>query len=492
MALCHNCFAQSASQIDSLLLRTHYLNQKEGNIKGAIDIAFKAIEQSKKINYEYGIETGLYTVAVMLSDSRDFKKSIEYIEEAKKYKNFLNAHPGSEFNLLMLQASNNDELGFSSLAASCYHQAGATILKAKPFKKQQYYLMLLYKNAELGYSSTDSQYACYLKAKEIIDQADHIFPKDFPQTEILAKKAEIYGKIGDIHLDEGNLDSARDCYNSMMTAADKLQSDFLKALALASLGKVAEKEEKYDEALAILTKSENVLKNNGIFSNLGVIYNMKQRIYKKTGNKEKEREYLNLSKQLTDSLNNAKDIGRDKMVLNLINEKEAELDKSYTARKNTIILFSVSGMLVLSFGYFIVRKSRKRKEQLLDEQQHMLEKTKEKLNEKTQESELLQQKVQEAREGILVLARENHPEFWQNFRELYPYFREKLLAVNPELKVTELTFCAYIYLGFTTKEIAEYTFKATKTIENNRYNLRKRLGISPETDLVSYLHDLVG
>lgn len=46
-----------------------------------------------------------------------------------------------------------------------------------------------------------------------------------------------------------------------------------------------------------------------------------------------------------------------------------------------------------------------------------------------------------------------------------------------------MKLCAYLYLGFTTKEIAAYTFKAIKTIENNRYHLRKRLGLSPGLDI---------
>jgi hypothetical protein len=82
------------------------------------------------------------------------------------------------------------------------------------------------------------------------------------------------------------------------------------------------------------------------------------------------------------------------------------------------------------------------------------------------------------------MVKDNSPHFWGRFQEIYPDFCTKMLDVNSNLKVSELTFCAYIYLGFSTKEIAEYTFKANKTIENNRYNLRKRLGLNPEEDLM--------
>ncbi|MDV3567991.1 hypothetical protein CMU71_13910 [Elizabethkingia anophelis] len=92
---------------------------------------------------------------------------------------------------------------------------------------------------------------------------------------------------------------------------------------------------------------------------------------------------------------------------------------------------------------------------------------------------------------ILNIAQHNPTHFWTYFQEVYPLFCTKLLKINPNLKVSELTFCAYIYLGFTTKEIATYTFKAVKTVENNRYNIRKKLKMSPEEDLTVWLRLLM-
>lgn len=484
-------FAQTKQQIDSLLLQTHYLNQKEGNISGAIDIAFEAVKRSEKIDYEYGMETGLYTIAVLLSDSREFEKSIDYIEKAKLHSDFLNKNPGSLFNLLILQASNNYELGFSSLAASCFHKAASVILNAEEFKNKKYYEMLLYMRSGLAYDNRDSQYVRYLKAKEIILHADRNFSEDFPQTERLAKQAELYDQIGTIHLDKGRLDSAKYYYIEMAKVAKELQSNFIEALALARLGTLYEEEGNYNEALNLLTKAELLLQNSAIFSNLKKIYDVKYRLYGKLNQADKEKEYLSLSKQLTDSLNSVKNKGRDRMLVSLVNEKEAEMSRLHTERNYMIVLYFCLSLFGVFCSYFIFSKYRKNRERRLDEQQHLLEQINEELDKVKEESEYLQQTVQNSKEGILVLARENHPDFWPHFRELYPTFRENLLMVNPELKVSELIFCAYIYLGFSTKEIAEYTFKAMKTIENKRYHLRKRLGLTPETDLAAFISDIV-
>ncbi len=90
------------------------------------------------------------------------------------------------------------------------------------------------------------------------------------------------------------------------------------------------------------------------------------------------------------------------------------------------------------------------------------------------------------------LAKDNRSEFWAHFQEKYPDFSRKLLEVCPGLKTTELILCAYIYLGFNTKDIAEYTFKAVQTVKNNKYNLRKKLSITAKEDMVVWLRTIVG
>lgn len=88
------------------------------------------------------------------------------------------------------------------------------------------------------------------------------------------------------------------------------------------------------------------------------------------------------------------------------------------------------------------------------------------------------------------LAKINSSYFWIHFQNLHPRFIPNLLKINPTLKTSELTFCAYLFLGFTTKEIAKYTSKSPKTIINNRYNLRKKLDMFPNEDLINKLKNL--
>lgn len=475
--------SQTTLEIDSLLLKTHQQNHEEGNTKGALETAFEAVKLAEKINYERGIVDGYYVIAVSLADSENYEKSIEYVEKAKKYGTFLNLNKNSEFNLSLLQASNLYELGFSSLAAEFYQKAKTAVYKEKNNQKKQRNLMILYMKSYLAYPDIDSQYKFYLKAKTINEKIVPL-PENLPKSEHLIKNAEINERIGAYHLEKNQLDSARYYYNTVLETGKELNSTLAQGLAFASLGMVSEKEGNYEEALILLNRSEELLKSNAIFSNLVIIYEMKQKIYRHLGNVEKEKEYLNLHKELISQLQKQKDKGRDKTILNIVDEKEREIQQSES--KFIIIITSVIFIsvvvLVLGIGFF--RSYRKRKQKLLVEKEQVI-------IEKQQETQSLQKRLNESFGEILEMAKENHPQFYNRFQEIYPNFNRSLLSINDKLTVSELTIAAYVYLGFTTKEIANNTYRSLKTVEATRYNLRKKLNLSSEINLQKWLSNIL-
>ena len=62
-----------------------------------------------------------------------------------------------------------------------------------------------------------------------------------------------------------------------------------------------------------------------------------------------------------------------------------------------------------------------------------------------------------------------------------------LLKSYPDLKPAELKLCAYLRLNLSTKEIAEISNKSTRTIENIRFSIRKKMGLESSDSLVSHL-----
>lgn len=91
---------------------------------------------------------------------------------------------------------------------------------------------------------------------------------------------------------------------------------------------------------------------------------------------------------------------------------------------------------------------------------------------------------------IIALAKENSPRLLNKFRLVYPDFFNKLSAIQPNLKNSELIFCIYLKLNLATKEIATYTFVTPKAIQNRKNRLRKKLNIPSTTDIYKWFNDL--
>lgn len=93
-------------------------------------------------------------------------------------------------------------------------------------------------------------------------------------------------------------------------------------------------------------------------------------------------------------------------------------------------------------------------------------------------------------EEILRLAKENSPRLLSKYKSVYPDFFLKLSEINANLQNSEIIFCIYLKLRLTTKEIAIYTFVTPKAIQNRKNRLRKKLGISSDTDIYKWFDNL--
>ncbi|MGM0650529.1 MAG: tetratricopeptide repeat protein [Bacteroidota bacterium] len=85
-----------------------------------------------------------------------------------------------------------------------------------------------------------------------------------------------------------------------------------------------------------------------------------------------------------------------------------------------------------------------------------------------------------------------------NFNDTKNDFNKKLYDVNyklvealkneySDLTQAELKICIFLYLGMTTKEIADATNRSTRTVSNLRYRIRKKMHIDGQTELSGYI-----
>ncbi|SIR00112.1 hypothetical protein SAMN05880574_1481, partial [Chryseobacterium sp. RU37D] len=248
---------------------------------------------------------------------------------------------------------------------------------------------------------------------------------------------------------------------------------------------------KYDLALAYYLESvENIKQHsiniapfNSLYKNISEIYEI---LGDKTKQKEYENLYINKENQIAEERSKSMDYA-----LNVIIDDEENKYKTHKRKKNTWISAGVLFLiLILITFYYFLRKNLKHKETLITAVNSTLQEKEEIISKKTIETEELQLKVNDTYNEVIELAKKNDTQFYTRFQEIYPFFQDKLLEYSPGLRTSELILCAYTFLGFSIKDIAEYTSKSINTVRNRKQNLRKKFIIPTEQDMGIWLRDL--
>ncbi len=81
-------------------------------------------------------------------------------------------------------------------------------------------------------------------------------------------------------------------------------------------------------------------------------------------------------------------------------------------------------------------------------------------------------------------------QFEQLFEEVHSDYMYRLSQQFPLISPTEIKICALIKTNLSTKEIASLLSLSRHTIATHRYSIRKKLGISPDVGLVTWLSSL--
>lgn len=97
---------------------------------------------------------------------------------------------------------------------------------------------------------------------------------------------------------------------------------------------------------------------------------------------------------------------------------------------------------------------------------------------------------------IQSLIQENisHDDDWkkfnQNFDIVYENFTRNLSERFPDLTLSERRLCCYLRMGLSSKEIAPIFSISPKSVEMNRYRLRRKMGLDRDVNLVEYLQQI--
>ncbi|WP_159447912.1 hypothetical protein [Salegentibacter salinarum] len=236
----------------------------------------------------------------------------------------------------------------------------------------------------------------------------------------------------------------------------------------------------YNKALDIsleINRNKEVLKT---YRNLAGIYS-------DIGDAEKSNSYYNKFLTLSDSVTNSKNKIRDIAARKFIHQQE----ETYNKKKYQWLTISLCAGIFLVGGSVLSRKYiRSKYKKSVKENNDKLQEINSLVNQKKLEEVELKAKSENNLRELCELAKRNDESFLPEFRKHYPNLSNKIQVLNPKITKSDFILLALIWLNFSSKDIARYTFVQHKTVQIKKYRLRKKLDLSKGTDLYQWLQDL--
>ncbi len=492
-------YAQHWTQerIDTTLKNEVSRLRKAGKVGEALSLTEETLENAINSNYKQGIKNGYHLLSNILTVLGRSKESVEYLDvllpmlsEEKDYDLLARVYAeyGRSYHDLGLfqqsithyQASEKvvnekwpeglDKLKFLDYLYACY----SFVYEEKGDNKQLlYYLRKAYtlNNTPIVASRLAKFYTVYIVN---LDSASH------------------YLQIGDSLFTAGKFDIHQ------------------QSILLRNKGRYFVALKKYDDAFDAYKASAAISEAGGKQKDARDTYKLLYEAYSLTNDLKNNQYYLNKYTQLNDSIQYAQRLLIE-IPVNKVLQKSREESKKQELKLYLLVLLAVL-FLIISWVYLVKLRRRKRQKEkeaallskkVQESNKKLIEKQLEteklhkevsesvlELEKKEQETLQLQQKVNESFNELVELGRTNHPNFYARFKEIYPDLHQKLTTLSPNLRLSELTLCAYIYLDFSSKDISEYTFKSVRTIQTRKSDLRKKLGIDSNLDIYIWMKGL--
>lgn len=443
---------KSTGYINDLVLNKSEKLRLEGKKKELIDLNNKIITLSKEEHYEKGVALAYINLSNIYGTLGQYKVSSHYLKLANEVANQLNDN--------FVYAKLYNEYGQMN------YVMGLTATALSYNSKAKYYGEKLDERGWL-LGNIYAQRADFLLLNNK-DSAFIYYHKGYDVDPSALNSA----LIGNYHLRKTkNLDSASFYINkALLTLRKKEYGNSRQGSIYSYYAQLLFEKKDYSRALLFYNKAAAILRKTNRTNKLPSLYEKISLTYKNLDNKEKEKEYLLKSNQLNDSLDTA-----STETVDISFNETIEKKPDNKLKLNIILLFTA---IILSAIYLLIFLLRKRKDNTKESTSPPLDgaKTETVFNEYFSE--------------LIDLAKKNDITFINQFQKINPEFFPKLLKINHQLTQSELSLCAMILLGLTSKEIADFSFIQHRSVQTKKARLRKKLNIPSETDFYIFLKSL--
>lgn len=441
------------NEINNTLLNKNEKLRLEGKDAELITLNIEAIKQSKERGYKKGEALGYINLANMYATMGQYKTSHNYLKSASNIINHLNDN---------------------FLYAKLYHEYG-----------QLNYVTGL-ENTALSYNAKAIYYGeklnerSWLLSNSYEQRADFIFSINKDSALIYYHKgfsidpsALNCSLLGHYHLlQTRNIDSAT-FYNTKALSLLK-SSEFgtvRQGTVYSYYADLLSEKKEYEKAAEFYKKAAEILVKTKRINKLPFIYQKIAANYQKLNNKDMEEFYSSKAEQIDNTLKSSGNEAIDLSLSEIINKKN---------KNNFNIIFISIGFItvILGVSIFLYMRNKKQKSESRN------------LQKSDTEAETKGRISKEDFTELLQLAKTNAPDFVKRVEEVNPDLFQSILNINPQLTKSELSLCAMIWLGFSSKDIADITYIQHRSVQTKKGRLRKKLNIPSETDLYSFFTSL--
>jgi DNA-binding CsgD family transcriptional regulator len=460
-------------KIDSLIVIADdlYMNGKDREL--ILIVEKKIIPESKKNNYQRGLCYGDFYIASCLSFAGKYLKSNIYIKKSQSYTSYLKSDFTQSSRNYGLIGDNLTDLGLYTAAAQNYHKAVREIEKINTKNYNDLLTQSTTYNTMANLYTIqnfpDSVYSYLLKEKKIL----RTIPLHIAYREV----GSSYSSLGNYYLLKKSFDSAEYYLKKSLSILKNKEHPY-EIEALMGMGDLYMYRKENDKAIQYYQEALNKSSLHNLRSH-GILYKKLGDFYFKCNDIEKAKEYSILGLRFEDSINVNMDRDRN-FIVNEILEGEREIYKNENRKINYEVGLLIGVIILLLIVIYVFRKSKKQNDLKLDIKE--LE-----IAEKIAYTNELEQKLKISLNEVIEAAKKNSPVFFEKFQSLHPNFSIKLLEINGNLITSELILLAYVYLNFSSKEIASYTFRSYRTVQSRKYMLRKKLNLEANQDLYLWL-----
>jgi tetratricopeptide (TPR) repeat protein/DNA-binding CsgD family transcriptional regulator len=286
-------------------------------------------------------------------------------------------------------------------------------------------------------------------------------------------------------MEQGEFAAAISDLNSAIELARSFESHTLIAEASHMLGEALLRHNELPEAIATLTEALGMAEAQEKLTLRCQCYDSLARAYKASGNFERSVEYFTQYMEINGRVNS---VERQRAIAEVQARIEIERSDRERRRMEQLALDAADEARLRR------EQSEQRSKELTSLALQLVQKNEFLV---TLKEEIAPNLKASANAKAVVTRIEDHirsdrdwETFENQFKQVHHDFLQRLSSDHPSLTPTELKVAAMIKLNFSSKAIANLFCLSTRTVENHRQSIRKKLGLSPESNLVSFFTSL--